>query len=126
VFATDLCHRQTCLTFTQNANNLAFRKFGLPHLSSSKKWNSLFSTCSPFGGAYEVMKSSKKTFSEADKDEFIHMALSDHVSFSLIGKTYGLKHDEIKNYMKLFLSPGSYRAWRKRVKLFTQRRQTYK
>jgi uncharacterized protein (TIGR03643 family) len=74
----------------------------------------------------EVMKSSKKTFSEADKGEFLHIALSDHVSFSLIGKTYGLNHDEIKNYMKLFLSPGSYRAWRKRVKLFTQRRQTYK
>lgn len=67
-----------------------------------------------------------REFSEADKGEFIHMALSDHVSFSLIAKTYGLNHDEVKKYMKIFLSPGSYRAWRKRVKAFTQRRQIYK
>ena len=71
------------------------------------------------------MKNSRE-FSEAEKGEFIHMALSDHVSFSLIAKTYGLNHDEIKKTMKLFLSPGSYRAWRKRVKAFTQRRQSYK
>ena len=67
-----------------------------------------------------------REFSEAEKGEFIHMALSDHVSFSLIAKTYGLNHDEVKKYMKLFISPGSYRAWRKRVKVFTQRRQSYK
>ena len=67
-----------------------------------------------------------REFSEAEKGEFIHMALSDHVSFSLIAKTYDLNHDEVKKYMKLFISPGSYRAWRKRVKVFTQRRQSYK
>jgi hypothetical protein len=33
---------------------LAFRKFRLPHPSSPKKWKSLFSYCSPFGGAYAV------------------------------------------------------------------------
>lgn len=68
----------------------------------------------------------RREFSEAEKGEFIHMALSDHVSFSLIAKTYGLNHDEVKKYMKLFISTGSYRAWRKRVKAFTQRRQIYK
>jgi len=67
-----------------------------------------------------------REFTEAEKGEFIQMALSDHVSFNLIAKTYGLNHDEVKKYMKLFVSPGSYRAWRKRVKVFTQRRQFYK
>lgn len=68
----------------------------------------------------------RREFSEAEKGEFIHMALSDHVSFSHIAKTYGLNHDEVKKYMKLFISTGSYRAWRKRVKVFTERWQIYK
>jgi uncharacterized protein (TIGR03643 family) len=67
-----------------------------------------------------------REFSKADKGEFIHMTLSDHVSVNLIAQTYGLNKDEVKKYMKLFVSPGSYRALRERVKAFTQRRQCHK
>jgi hypothetical protein len=45
---------QARFTLAQYPNNLAFRKFRLPHPSSPKKWKSLFSSCSPFGGAYAV------------------------------------------------------------------------
>ena len=52
MLATYLSNWQARFTLAQYPNNLAFRKFRLPHPSSPKKWKSLFSTCSPFGGAY--------------------------------------------------------------------------
>jgi len=67
-----------------------------------------------------------REFSEADKGEFIHMALSEHVSVNLIAQTCGVNQDEVKKNMKLFVNPGSYRALRKRVKAFTQRQQYQK
>lgn len=54
------------------------------------------------------------------------MALSDHVSFSQIKALHGLGPDEVKALMQLRLKPGSYRAWRARVRKFADRREVYK
>lgn len=58
--------------------------------------------------------------------EIIEMALSDHVSFEQLRATHGLSPDQVKALMRRHLKPGSYRAWRKRVRQFTQRREFYK
>jgi uncharacterized protein (TIGR03643 family) len=58
--------------------------------------------------------------------EVIEMALSDHVSFATITAQTGLSADAVKALMRSNLKSGSYRAWRKRVKDFGTRRQTYK
>lgn len=54
------------------------------------------------------------------------MALSDHVSFADITREYGLSEAQVKALMRDTLRPGSYRAWRKRVRTFSDRRATYK
>ena len=58
--------------------------------------------------------------------EIIQMALSDHVSFAQIRAVHGLHHDQVKVLMRTHLAPGSYRAWRKRVRKFGERRENYK
>ena len=58
--------------------------------------------------------------------EIIEMALSDHVSFDQIRTLHGLGADEVKALMRQSLKPGSYRAWRKRVRTFSDRREVYK
>lgn len=58
--------------------------------------------------------------------EVIAMALSDHVSFDHIRSLYGLAPDQVKALMRTNLRPGSYRAWRKRVRDFSDRRTHYK
>ena len=58
--------------------------------------------------------------------EVIEMALSDHVSFATITAQTGLSADAVKALMRSNLKPGSYRAWRKRVKDFGTRREVYK
>lgn len=58
--------------------------------------------------------------------EIIEMALSDHVSFDQIRALHGLGPDEVKALMLQSLKPGSYRAWRKRVRTFSDRRAVYK
>lgn len=58
--------------------------------------------------------------------EVIQMALSDHVSFAQIQAVHGLRPDAVQALMKRELKPGSYIAWRKRVKAFSQRRAVYK
>ena len=58
--------------------------------------------------------------------EIIQMALSAHVSFAQIRAAHGLHHDEVKALMRTHLAPGSYRAWRKRVRKFGERRENYK
>tara|TARA_B100000902_G_C26884434_1_gene704226 strand:- start:376 stop:585 length:210 start_codon:yes stop_codon:yes gene_type:complete len=68
----------------------------------------------------------KKVFSEAEKSEIIEMALSDHVSFAQINKIYGIREKEVKILMRENLREGSYKAWRKRVRVFSDRRNTYK
>jgi uncharacterized protein (TIGR03643 family) len=58
--------------------------------------------------------------------EIIEMALGDHISFDLIRAQHGLSPDQVKALMRANLKPGSYRAWRKRVRAFSDRRAVYK
>jgi uncharacterized protein (TIGR03643 family) len=61
---------------------------------------------------------------DAGISEVIAMALSDHVDH--IRSLYGLSPDQVKELMRTNLRPGSYRAWRKRVRDFSDRRAHYK
>ena len=63
---------------------------------------------------------------DAHRSEIIEMALSDHVSFADIEREYGLAEKQVKALMRDTLKPGSYRAWRKRVRDFSDRRALYK
>jgi uncharacterized protein (TIGR03643 family) len=58
--------------------------------------------------------------------EIVEMALSDHVSFTTISAQHGVSPDQIKAIMRTNLKPGSYKAWRKRVRDFGDRREHYK
>lgn len=62
----------------------------------------------------------------ASRSEIVQMALSDHVSFADIRAQYGLNPDAVRALMRAELKPGSYRAWRKRLRQFSQRRAVYK
>ena len=68
----------------------------------------------------------KKVFSDSEKSEIIEMALSDHVTFKQIQNLYNIKEKEVKKLMRENLKEGSYKAWRKRVRVFSNRRYTYK
>jgi uncharacterized protein (TIGR03643 family) len=68
----------------------------------------------------------RDTLSPAQISEIIEMALSDHVSFSLIQMQHGVTPDQVKSIMRSNLKTGSYRAWRKRVRDFGDRREHYK
>ena len=59
-------------------------------------------------------------------DEVIEMALSDHTSFGHIERLYGLSADDVKRIMRQNLKRGSYEAWRRRVRKFSDRREHYK
>lgn len=72
------------------------------------------------------MTDTHATMSDAAISEVIEMALSDHVSFATITAQTGLSADAVKALMRSSLKPGSYRAWRKRVKNFATRREVYK
>lgn len=54
------------------------------------------------------------------------MALSDHVSFAQLRAVHGMGPDEVKALMRRELKRGSYLAWRKRVRQFTDQRERYK
>ena len=58
--------------------------------------------------------------------EIIEMAISDHSSFDQIRALHGLGPDEVKTLMRRNLKSGSYRAWRRRVRAFADRREVYK
>ncbi len=58
--------------------------------------------------------------------EIIELALSDHVSFAAIRDLHGVSADQVKAIMRSHLKAGSYRAWRKRVRDFSDRREFYK
>jgi uncharacterized protein (TIGR03643 family) len=66
------------------------------------------------------------TLPPAVVSEIIAMALSDHVSFDQIRNLHGVTPDQVKTLMRTHLRPGSYRAWRKRVRTFGDRREHYK
>ncbi|MFT4699553.1 MAG: hypothetical protein ACI9ND_000310 [Yoonia sp.] len=63
---------------------------------------------------------------EASKSEVIEMALSDHIAFADIKAQHGLSEKEVKALMRTSLKTGSYKAWRKRVRTFGDRRESYK
>ena len=67
-----------------------------------------------------------KQLSPAQISEIIEMALSDHISFTQISAQHDVTPDEIKTIMRTELKPGSYRAWRKRARDFSDRRANYK
>ena len=58
--------------------------------------------------------------------EIVEMALSDHTSFAQIRALHGLSPDQVKTLMRKTLKAGSYRAWRRRVRQFGDRRAVYK
>ena len=58
--------------------------------------------------------------------EVIEMALSDHTSFNQIQALFGLRDKEVKRLMRRHLKRGSYEAWRRRVRAFSDRRAIYK
>ena len=68
----------------------------------------------------------KKIFSISEISEIIEMALSDHISFGQIEKQFGIKEKDVKKLMKKNLKEGSYKVWRKRVRVFSDRRNNYK
>ncbi len=68
----------------------------------------------------------KREFSESEKSEIIEMALSDHTSFQNIRELYGIREKDVKKLMRENLRVGSYKAWRKRVRVFSDRRSNYK
>lgn len=70
--------------------------------------------------------SDKTDLTEDHKSGIIEMALSDHVSFADIHKEYGLSEKDVKKLMRRSLKSGSYKAWRKRVRRFGDRRESYK
>ena len=61
-----------------------------------------------------------------DINEVIEMAMSDHTSFGDIEKLYGLSEDDVKRILRQNLKRGSYEAWRRRVRKFSDRREHYK
>jgi uncharacterized protein (TIGR03643 family) len=65
-------------------------------------------------------------YKDEDIDEIIEMALSDHTTFAQIEQLYGLKEKEVKALMRKNLKRGSYEAWRRRVRTFSDRRAHYK
>ena len=66
------------------------------------------------------------TKTDNDIHEIIEMALSDRTSFQQIKALYGLKESDVKRLMRQNLKPGSYQAWRRRVRAFSDRRAHYK
>jgi uncharacterized protein (TIGR03643 family) len=63
---------------------------------------------------------------ESEKSEVIQMALSDHVSFRNIFDLYGLKEKDTKKLMRDNITQRAYKSWRRRVRLFSDRREIYK
>ncbi|MBX9614935.1 MAG: DUF2805 domain-containing protein [Brevundimonas sp.] len=66
------------------------------------------------------------TLDPSAESEIIEMALSDHVSFEAIRDLYGMGPEQVQRLMRTRLKTGSYRAWRKRVRRFSDRRAVYK
>ena len=67
-----------------------------------------------------------KTFTEAQISDIVQMALSDHVSFASICMEYGIGEKDVQALMRRELKTGSYRTWRKRVRAFSDRRESFK
>ncbi len=68
----------------------------------------------------------RSSLSDGEISEIIEMALSDDVGFADIKLQYDLSEKEVIALMRTHLKPGSFRAWRKRVRTFSDRRAYYK
>jgi uncharacterized protein (TIGR03643 family) len=68
----------------------------------------------------------KHSLDDATLGEIVEMELSDSASFASIEALDGLSADEVRELMRQTLKPGSYRAWRRRVRAFSDRREIYK
>ncbi len=53
---------------------------------------------------------------ENDKSRIIEMAWEDKTTFDVIQQRYGLDENTLKKLMKQWLTFGSYKLWRKRVR----------
>lgn len=73
-----------------------------------------------------ALPTSPDPLTEAVISEIIEMALSDFTSFDNIRTLHGVSPDQVKALMRKTLKPGSYRAWRRRVRAFGDRRESYK
>jgi uncharacterized protein (TIGR03643 family) len=73
-----------------------------------------------------MTKINSQTLDDATRSEIVEMALSDHTRFEDIKRLHGLDADAVKELMRTTLKPGSYRAWRRRVRSFSDRRAHYK
>ena len=54
------------------------------------------------------------------------MALSDKISFKDIELEYALREHDVKKLLRQNLKRSSYKAWRRRMKRFSQQREYYK
>ena len=72
------------------------------------------------------MNKTLPAFTPSQISEIVEMALSDHISFTLITAQHEVSPDQIKAIMRTHLKSGSYKAWRKRVRDFGDRREHYK
>ena len=68
----------------------------------------------------------KKIISDSEKSEIIEMALSDHISFKQIEQQHVIAEKDVKILMRENLKQSSYKAWRRRVRVFSDRRKIYK
>jgi len=72
------------------------------------------------------MSKQNPVFSAEHTSDIVQMALSDHIAFSDIQREYGIGEKQVKALMRSTLKPRSYRNWRKRVRNFSDQRETYK
>lgn len=75
---------------------------------------------------HQSLKNNPRLLDAATISAIIEMALSDHITFAQIRLQHGLTPDQVKVLMRTNLKPGSYRAWRRRVQQFGDRRAHYK
>lgn len=71
-------------------------------------------------------RSDHAQLSPADVSGIIEMALSDHIAFADIQAEYGLTDSQVKTLMRRELKSSSYKTWRRRVRSFAVRRDSYK
>ncbi|MFT7508662.1 MAG: hypothetical protein ACI9KS_000835 [Sulfitobacter sp.] len=105
------------------------RKLGAPHFSApALRKGALRKSVLAFEISPLTWRIMTKTpdLPEDHVSEIVQMALSDHVSFADIEREYGIGEKHVKSLMRDTLKTGSYKAWRKRVRVFGDRRAHYK
>ena len=121
-FAASLCLEPACAV-----HQLAFIFGLLSGRLAGRCWCHYLIVCEPIywpRGVNLVPKVS--ALSDKEISEIIEMALSDDTSFAQIEALHGLRDKDVKALMRRNLKRGSYEAWRRRVRAFSDRRATYK